>query len=88
MYPCVWVLLGDLFRRSKLTERLKTGSAEQGKAPFKAGLGQIRGGAGRLGFADEQGHVWQNQDPYRTALGQGQDRALLGEARALHGMTG
>ena len=55
MYPCVRELLGDLFRRSKLKERLKTGQAEQGKAPFNAGQGQIQGGTGRLGLAAEQG---------------------------------
>ena len=82
MYPCVLELLGGLFRRSRLIERLKTGQAKQGKAPFNGGLGQIQG------FAAEQEHVWQNQDSYRTALGKPRTGLYLGEARALHDMTG
>ena len=83
MYPCVRELLEDMVRRSKLIERLKTGQAEQGKAPFNAGLGQIQGRTGGLGYAAEQGHVWQNQDSYRRASGQAQDRALLGRGQSI-----
>ena len=77
VYPWVQEFLGICLGRDNRIVRLKTGQAGQGQAQCRAGLGQIQGGAGRLGFEAEQGYVWQNQDPCRTALGQAQDRALL-----------
>ena len=53
-------LLGTCFDRDNRIARLKSGQAEQGEAQFKAGLGQIQGGTGILGFTADRGHVSQN----------------------------
>ena len=56
---CVSVRTGICFDRDNRRARLKSGQAEQSEAQFKAGLGQIQGGTGILGFTAEQGHVLQ-----------------------------
>ena len=67
--------------------RVKTGHVGQGQdhAKTRADSEWQRGWQSRLGLDAEQGHVRQNQNPCRTALGQAQDRALLGKGQCSAG---
>ena len=57
MYLCVQEFLGICLSRDNRIVRLRTGQAGQGQAQCRAGLGQIQGGAGRLGFEAEQEYL-------------------------------
>ena len=49
--------------------RVKTGQAGQGQDSARTRADAEWGWQSRLGLDAEQGHIWQNQDPCRTALG-------------------
>ena len=58
--------------------RVKTGQAGKCQDHARAKGDSGWGWQSRLGLDAEQRHVWQNQDSCKEALGQIQDRALLG----------
>ena len=59
--------------------QIKAGQAGQGQDHARTRADSGWGWQSRLGLDAEQGHLWQNQHPpCRAALGQTQDRTLLG----------
>ena len=65
--------------------RVKTGEAGQGQDHARTSADSEWGWQSRLGLDAEQGHVWQDEYPCRTSLGQAQDRALLGQDQSSAG---
>ena len=59
--------------------RVKKGQTGQGQDHAGTRVDSEWGWQSRLGLDAEQGHAWLNQDPCRGALGQAQDRTLLGQ---------